>query len=214
MSHLQLVKPLSQLREERKYSRISSIEIAGLYLARGSLTEIVGASSSGKTSHAIAVLSKLTQDGEVCAIVDTCDSFDPISAYLGGVILENLLWIKCAGDVEHAMKAADLLVQAKGFGAVWINFSQVKKGQLSYVPNSFWYRFRSLTKGSPTLLIVTAKESLLGSSAKQSYLLTQNRTIWSGAGKFKLLKEFRLKLKSKKVLSPILSRTERSYEEV
>ncbi len=82
------------------------------------------------------------------------------------------------------------------------------------MPNSFWYRFRSLTKGSPTLLIVTAKESFLGSSAKQSYLLTQNRTIWSGAGKFKLLKEFRLKLKSKKVLSPILSKTERSYEEV
>ena len=214
MSHLQLVKPLSQLREEREISRVSSVEIAGLKLVRGSLTEIVGGSSSGKTSHAMAVLSKLTQEGEVCAVIDTSDSFDPISAFANGTNLENLLWIKCAGNVEHAMKAADLLTQAKGFGAVWINFGNVKTGQLSYVPNSFWYRFRSLVKGSPTLLIVTAKESLLGSSAQQSYQLTQNKSVWSGAGKFKLIKEFRLKLKAKNVFSPILSRIERDYEEV
>lgn len=214
MSHLQLVKPLSQLREEREITRVSSVDAAGLCLERGSLTEIVGAPSSGKTGHTIAVLSKLTQVGEVCAVIDTSNSFDPVSAHTSKVNLENLLWIKCGGDVEHAMKTADLLLQAKGFGAVWINFGQVKQGQLSYVPNSFWYRFRTLVKGSPTLLLVTTKESLLGSSARQSYSLAQNRSIWSGDGKFKLLREFRLKLKAKRVLSPILSRIERSYEEV
>ena len=214
MSHLQLVKTLSQLREEQKISRESSVEIAGLKLVRGSLTEILGSTSSGKTSYATAVLSKLTQEGEVCALIDTSDSFDPVSATTSGVSLENLLWIKCESDVENAMKAADLLVQAKGFGAVWINFGNVKTGQLSYVPNSFWYRFRSLVKGSPTLLIVTAKESLLGSSAQQSFSLTQNKSVWSGEGKFKLIKEFRLRLKSKNVFSAILSRIERNYEEV
>ncbi len=214
MSHLQLVKPLSQLRDEQKISRESSVEIAGLRLLRGSLTELVGDTSSGKTGHAMAVLSKLTQEGEVCAVIDTSDSFDPISASASGVSLENLLWIKCGGNVEYAMKAADLLTQAKGFGAVWINFGNVKSGQLSYVPNSFWFRFRSLVKSSPTLLIITAKESLLGSSAQQSYQLTQNKSIWSGVGKFKLIKEFRLKLKLKNVFSPILSRIEKSYEEV
>ena len=214
MSHLQLVKTLSQLREEQKISRESSVEIAGLKLVRGSLTEILGSTSSGKTSYATAVLSKLTQEGEVCALIDTSDSFDPVSATTSGVSLENLLWIKCESDVENAMKAADLLAQAKGFGAVWINFGNVKTGQLSYVPNSFWYRFRSLVKGSPTLLIVTAKESLLGSSAQQSFSLTQNKSVWSGEGKFKLIKEFRLRLKSKNVFSAILSRIERNYEEV
>ena len=214
MSHLQLVKPLSQLREEQEYSRISSVEISGLHLVRGSLTEIIGVSSSGKTSHAVAVLAKLTQEGEVCALIDTSDSFDPVSAYKSGVNLENVLWIKCAGNVEDAMKAADLLLQAKGFGAVWINFSHISKGQLNYVPNSFWFRFRSLIKDSPTLLIVTVKETLLGSSAKQSYRLTPNHTVWTGNGKFKLIKEFRLNLKAKNVLSPLLSRIEKNYEEV
>ena len=214
MSHLQLVKPLSQLREERTYSQETSLEIAGLCLVRGSLTEITGDISSGKTSHAIAVLSKLTQEGEICALIDTNDSFDPVSAQISGVYLENLLWIKCAGDIENAVKTADLLVQGKGFGAVWINFGDVKTGQLSYVPSSFWYRFRTFVKGSPTLLIVTAKRSMLGSSAQQSYALQQNKCVWSGDGKFKLIKEFRLKLKAKNVFSPVLSSIERRYQEV
>ncbi len=214
MSHLQLVKPLSRLIEEQKISRESSVEIAGLRLVRGSLTELIGGASSGKTSHAVAILSKLTQEGEVCVVIDTSNSFDPISASASGMNLENLLWIRCGGDVENAMKAADLLLQAKGFGAVWINFGNLKQGQLSYVPNSFWYRFRTLVKDSPTLLIVTARVSLLGSSAQAAYSLKLNRNVWSGAGKFKLIKEFRLKLKSKNVFSSILSRIERSYEEV
>ncbi|MCB1023775.1 MAG: hypothetical protein KDB79_05275 [Acidobacteria bacterium] len=214
MSFLQLVKPLSQLREEREISRDNSLKVAELRLIRGSLTELVGEASSGKTSYVIAVLSELTREGEICAVIDTCDSFDPVSAFSSGVKLENLLWIRCAGDVENAMKAADLLLQAKGFGAVWINFGQVKSGQLSYVPNSFWFRFRTFVKDSPTLLIVTAKESLLGSSAEQSYALTKNKSVWAGMGKFKLLKEFRLNLRSKRVLTPILSRVERNYEEV
>ena len=75
MSHLKLVKPLSQLREEQEVSRISSVEIAGLRFIRGSLTELIGNTSSGKTAHVIAILAKLTQKGEVCALIDTSDSF-------------------------------------------------------------------------------------------------------------------------------------------
>ncbi len=214
MSYLKLVKTLSQLREEREIVYDNFIEIEELRLKRGSLTEFAGQASSGKTGYANAVLANLTTDGEVCALIDTCDSFDPVSAFSSGVKLENLLWIRCGGDMENAMKAADLLLQAKGFGAIWVNFGHLKTGQLSYVPNSFWFRFRTFVKESPTVLIVTAKESLLGSSAQQSYFLTQNKSVWSGFGKFKLLKEFRLNLRSKKVLSPILSRIERNYEEV
>lgn len=210
---MSLVKPLSRLREEQKYVREDSVEVAGLSLIRGGLAEIFGEPGSGKTAYVNAVLSKLTQEGEICTVIDVSDSFDPVSANSSGVKLENLLWIKCGGDIEKAMKAVDLLVQAKGFGAVWINFSNVKQGQLSYVPNSFWYRFRTLVRDSRTLLIVTAKDSMLSSAAKSSFILKQNRCIWKGLGKFKLIKEFRLNLKEKRTFTPILSRIERSYEE-
>ena len=93
MAHLSLVKKLSRIKEEQKYSDEILLESAGLAITRGTLTEISG--GSGKTSLSISLLSKLTRNGEICAVVDSANSFDPCSAAVGGVELENLLWVKC-----------------------------------------------------------------------------------------------------------------------
>ena len=63
MANLSLVKNLSRLKEEQKYSDEILLESAGLALTRGTLTEIVG--SSGKTSLSLSLLSKLTREGEI-----------------------------------------------------------------------------------------------------------------------------------------------------
>jgi recombination protein RecA len=65
-------------------------------LPRGGLTEICGPASSGRTSVLLAVMAKMTAQGEVCALVDASDSFDPKSAEAAGVELRNLLWIRCS----------------------------------------------------------------------------------------------------------------------
>src|SRR5687767_12504721 len=111
MGHLSLVKSLSHLQEEQKYSEEILLESVGLTLTRGSLAEITGEPSSGKTSLSLSLISKLTTDGEICGVVDASNSFDPCSAFSAGVELENLLWIKCGGDIENAFMAADYLVQ-------------------------------------------------------------------------------------------------------
>jgi hypothetical protein len=124
MAHLSLVKKLSRIKEEQKYSDEILLESAGLAITRGTLTEISG--GSGKTSLSISLLSKLTREGEICAssIRRTASIHArPLSA---GVELENLLWVKCGGDIEHAFMAADYLVQAKGFGAVWLNLNGIQ----------------------------------------------------------------------------------------
>src|SRR5215217_6633911 len=100
MGNLSLVKSLAHLQEEQRHSDDILIESAGLTLMRGSLAEIAGEASSGKTSLSLSLLSKLTTAGEICAVVDSCNSFDPRSAVLAGVELENLLWVKCGGDLE------------------------------------------------------------------------------------------------------------------
>ncbi len=212
MNSLKLVKPLSQLREERKISRETSIEVAGLQLLRGSITELSGKTCVGKTSYANALLAKLTRAGEVCAIIDANGAFDPVSADTAGIVLENLLWIKCAGDLKSTLKSTDLLLQAKGFGAVWINLGILNEGMLSSVPNSFWYRFRTLVKGSPTLLIVTTRRSILGSAAQHSYGFSKTKCVWKGNGKFKLIKELRTSLHSKHVNTPVISRVENVFK--
>ena len=130
MGNLSLVKSLSHLREEQKYTEEVLLEAWNIALVRGNLTEITGEPSSGKTSLPLTLLARLTQTGEICAVVDSANSFDPCSALLGGVELENLLWIRCGGDLEKAFMSADMLVQAKGFGIDIVTVSRKRRPSL------------------------------------------------------------------------------------
>lgn len=197
MRHLNLVKSLSRLQEEQKYTDEILLDAFGLGLTRGTLVEIAGFPSSGKTSLSLALLAKLTHEGEICAVVDSCDSFDPRSAVLAGVKQENLLWVRCGGRLEKAFMAADYLVQAKGFGAIWLNLCGLPQKQLRAVPRTYWYRYRTRIKDTPTVLIATAAESIAGSASQRSFTFARQRTVWSGTGRYKLLREFYLKCNSK-----------------
>ena len=73
-------------------------ELAG-GLPRGCLSEICGPASSGRTSVLLAALAAATRRQEVCALVDTTDALDAVSAAAAGVELERLLWIRCSTDV-------------------------------------------------------------------------------------------------------------------
>lgn len=198
MRHLSLVKKLSYLKEEQTYSDEVMLDNVGLAFTRGTIIEIAGEPSSGKTSLTLNLFSKLTALGEICAVVDSSNSFDPRTAVLAGVELENLLWIKCGGNIEKALMSVDHLVQAKGFGAVWLNLNGLQQRQLRLVPKTYWYRYRNRIKETPTLLLVTAEESVTGSASRQSFIFSREHTVWSGIGRFKLLREFYINMHSKK----------------
>lgn len=198
MAHLTLVKSLSHLQEEQKFTDELLLDAFGLTFTRGSLIEIAGEPSSGKTSLALSLLAQLTNAGEVCAVVDSNGGFDPRSAVLAGVELANLLWVRCGGDVERSFISADYLVQAKGFGCIWLNLCGLPKDKLRLVPKTYWYRYRTRIKETPTVLIVTASEHVTGSASQNAYVFSRERSVWSGSGKFKLLREFQLKMHSRK----------------
>lgn len=65
-------------------------------LPRGALSELCGPASSGRSSVLLAVMAETTSRGEVCALVDASDCFDPQSAVGAGVELRRLLWIRCS----------------------------------------------------------------------------------------------------------------------
>jgi recombination protein RecA len=66
---------------------------------RGSLVEVCGDASSGRTSLAFSLLAQATERQEACAFVDVSDSLDPLSLAAAGVELTRLLWIRC-GESE------------------------------------------------------------------------------------------------------------------
>ncbi len=216
MSQLSLVKPLSRLQEEQQHSDEILLESVGLAFTRGSLAEIAGEAGSGKTSLMLALLAKLTAAGEICAVVDSNDGFDPCSAVLAGVVLENLLWVKCGGRLEKTFMAADYLVQAKGFGAVWLNLNGLPQRQLKQVPKTYWYRYRTRIKETPTLFLVTAEEAVTGSASQQSFTFSLDHAGWSGKGRFKLLRELHISMHSRKQFygTPLKTKIEADYTDV
>jgi hypothetical protein len=76
-------------------SGIPQLDLLTGGLARGCLTEICGTASSGRTSVLLFALARATQRGEVCALVDASDAFDPASAAAAGMEMRRLLWVRC-----------------------------------------------------------------------------------------------------------------------
>src|SRR5258707_15609218 len=75
---------------------------------RGSLVELCGPASSGRTSLALSLLAQATERQEACAFVDVSDSLDPVSLAAAGVELPRLLWVRCGetGDRSPDLKAS------------------------------------------------------------------------------------------------------------
>lgn len=63
-------------------------------LPLGSLAEITGPASSGRTTLVSSILAGVTQQGASCAYVDAADAFDPLSAAAIGIHLGRLLWVR------------------------------------------------------------------------------------------------------------------------
>jgi len=85
---------------------------------RGSLVELCGPASSGRTSLAFSLLAQATERQEACAFVDVSDSLDPISLAAAGVELPRLLWIRCGemGDREPDLKSSSYFAPAEKEG--------------------------------------------------------------------------------------------------
>src|SRR6267378_1706605 len=81
---------------------------------RGSLVELCGPATSGRTGLAFSLLAQATSRQEACAFVDVSDSLDPISLAAAGVELPRLLWIRCGetGDRGPDIKTSSYFAPA------------------------------------------------------------------------------------------------------
>jgi len=146
---------------------------------RGAITEIYGSESSGRTSLMLSAMAYATTHDEVCALVDTSDVLEPNSAVNAAVDLEKLLWIRCAGNLEHSFKAIDLLLQGGGFGLVVLDLGDVQAKEARRIISSWWYRFRRVVENTPTALVVIAQDSCVRSCASLTLALGSKESVWS-----------------------------------
>jgi len=165
---------------------------------RGAISEILGPESSGRTTIIHALLAASTSKFEICAYVDTDDSFDPVSASAAGVALSQLLWIRCGHNAGHALKVADALLHAGGFGVIIFDLCQISTKVANHIPISYWYRFRRAIENTPTILALIEKEPLARSCAALMLAMKRSKTVWKGAPGFELLRGVEFEAASRK----------------
>ena len=182
--------------------------IAGIELPRGCLTEIFGPVSSGRTTLLLSILAAATSRGEICALVDAENAFDPTSAAAAGVHLDRLILIACdhnAGvpskpgcgllgcNAEHALKAADLLVQGGGFGVVALDLGGVPPETARRISLTSWFRLRRAVEHTPTVLLSVARQSNAKTCASLQLECRRERSEWSGTNPGRLFRGFRVR---------------------
>jgi hypothetical protein len=176
---------VGETEDSRSPTGIVSIDEAlGGGLRRGQLSEIVGPRSSGRTSILCSVLAAATRRGEVVALVDTHDRFDPASAAQAGVDLARVLWIRDHGDAARALKGMNLVLQAGGFGIVAFDLADVPAPTISQFPYTTWMRIARVIEASETAAVVLGAEHIARSPGGVTIALDARcdagRAAWSG----------------------------------
>jgi hypothetical protein len=201
----------SRPEPERAPTAIASLDSATGGLPRGALTEIVGAASSGRTSLLLSLLAAATARQEPCALVDAEDAFSPHSATSAGVRLEHLLWVRCGHNAEHALKAADLLIQGGGFGLVIMDLGDTAPRTAHRISLASWFRLRRALENTPTMLVAVARQSNAGTCASLVVECRRTSAAWSGArGVSRLLRTIAVRAQSthrRKQCTPVFTAT-------
>ncbi len=160
-------------------------------LPRGSISEITGRSSSGRTGLILGALARATRGGEIAAYVDATDCLDPGSAEEVGVALERLLWIRCDepgrahrrnghGRGDEAWQAANLVAAAGAFGVVAVDLGGISQRQMVWWQRRPWMRLKHALESTSTALVVLAERHLAGSAADMVLELYRERAEWDG----------------------------------
>jgi recombination protein RecA len=152
---------------------------------RGQVSEIVGPRSAGRTSVLRALMATATRRGELVALIDTLDRFDPASAVAAGVDLTRVLWVRgqdvpltqlalapgwepsrprsgrtrdsvVARALDRAIKAVNLVLQSGGFGLVALDIADVPLDAVRELPFNTWMRLQRVVDASDTACVLVA----------------------------------------------------------
>lgn len=90
------LSPLAREVPRLQRTGIAAVDaLLGGGLPLGTVCELTGLASTGRTSLALSLLAQVSATG-ACAYVDVGDTLHPHSAAAAGVRLENLLWVRFA----------------------------------------------------------------------------------------------------------------------
>lgn len=161
-------------------------------LVRGYLHEIVAPPGAGGTALLRATLGSATRSGELCALIDPADAFDPSH---GGIELRRLLWVR-PRDPLQALRAAEIALEAR-FALVAVDLGDVRAGPRKALPGevrvvrfepqrrshpgaSPWARLARRAEKHGGALLVLVREPQAGAFALATIELERGPSLWEG----------------------------------
>jgi RecA/RadA recombinase len=148
-------------------------------LPRGRLVELIGPRSSGRMSTTFSCIEAAQRAGELAALVDAVDGFDPRSAIAAGIDLERLLWVR-PGRPQDGLRAADLVLDAGGFGLV-VLYACPSAGLQASGKMSAWARLAKRAERAKSAFLVVLDRPLASTFGAATLELDRGRARWLGS---------------------------------
>lgn len=153
-------------------------------IPKGALSEVCGPASSGRTTLLHALLRQVTESDQCCALIDTSNAFDPISAAANRIDFSKLLWVKCAGPhpkltpLDKALRSTEEIIHKGGFALIALDLADVEPRLVQKIPLSYWYKFRRAAEANSASFLVIEKEPFARSCASLVITLTTSDSEW------------------------------------
>jgi RecA DNA recombination protein len=141
--------------------------------AEGTLIELVGALSSGRTALACRMTAGATRRGELAGWIDLPDALDPRSLARSGVELSCVLWVR-PERLRAALRSAELLLKA-GLALVVLDLEGAPLHELERLGAAVWTRLARAARAARSCLVLLAPRPLAGTSATLALELERRR---------------------------------------
>ena len=182
-SGAELLRHLSNQERERSDlipTTLDAIDtLLGGGLQRGKLVELVSRRAAGRFSIVLSALAAATTMGEVAALVDLGDHFDPQLAEANGVDLRRLLWVR-PRTVKEAVMSAEMIT-ATGFQLVVVDVGlHPLRGRRA--PDAAWVRLARTAQAHGAAMLVSSPYPLTGTASEAVLKAAFSKTRWIGQG--------------------------------
>ncbi len=98
-----------------------------------------------------------------------------------GADLERVLWVDCGGNAEHALKSADLLIQAGGFGLVVLDLADTPEREARRISLASWFRLRHAAERTGAALVaVERRDAMRGRVRRCASPCGARQPVWAG----------------------------------
>ena len=123
-------------------------------------------------------VAEITRGGGAVAIVDVDDTFDVASAIYAGIDVGRLLWVRCGGRRDVALRAADLLVRCPGFALIVLDTGETPP-RLTLTAA---FRLKLAVRRTDTAFVIVGQRRIAGPSATVAIGVVRDGLEWSGPG--------------------------------